>query len=72
MTDAIRRAVLDDGWRGDDADELIKAVLRRRDELNRLGGKRCAGCQLTKSLSAFNVDPDEHDGLARRCVDCEA
>jgi mRNA-degrading endonuclease toxin of MazEF toxin-antitoxin module len=67
----IRRTVLEDGWRGDDADELIKAVLRRRDELNRAGGKRCVVCHVTKSLSAFEIDADEHDGLARRCVDCE-
>lgn len=72
MTDALRRAVQDDGWRGDDADELVKAVLTRRDELNRLGGKRCQKCHQTMTLSAFDVDPDEHDGLSRRCADCEA
>lgn len=72
MSDAIRHAIQDDGWRGDDADELYKAVLARRDQLNRLGGKRCPACGLTLSMSAFDVDATQFDGLSTRCVECGA
>ena len=69
--DTLRRHILSEGWRGDDADVLLKSVIARRDALNRFGGKRCFTCHVTKGVSAFEVDPYEHDGLDRHCVDCQ-